>query len=338
VLDEPSATLPDHEMHVLMDTVRRVTRLGHAVLYVSHRLEEILAIADRITVLRDGRVVGTTVRAETNKDALLEMIVGRPVGEVFVSASHQRDKKAPSLAVVDLVAPGVQGVTFEVAAGEVLGVAGLADAGGRELLEALFGLRRAEGQILVQGRPVRLASPQAAVRAGVALVPADRLTSGIFQPMSILENVAIGSLHNYSRAGRIARRRLSVDSESELDQHRVRRAHSSALITSLSGGNQQKVVLARALRRRPEVLILDDPTQGVDVGAKADIWALIRRLTESGSSVVVHSTDYEELIDVADRVLVLRDGGVVADVAAADLDRQRLTELTYQPLTKLTSS
>lgn len=332
VLDEPSAALPDHEMRTLMDLVRTVARRGHAVLYVSHRLEEVLAIADEITVLRDGRVAGRTAGADNDKNVLMEMIVGRPAQEVFVPAGHVREGAAPLFEVRDLTADRVHDVSFDVHKGEVLGVAGLADAGGAELLQALFGLRPARGRLALDERRLPLGKPAAAVRDGIAYVPADRLGAGVFGAMSVIENVSIGSLPSYFSRGRMAQRQLLADAEAQLDAHRVRRTRSDSFITHLSGGNQQKVVLARSLRRRPRVLLLDDPTQGVDVGAKADIWALIRKLTDQGSCVVVHSTDYEELIDVADRVLVLRDGGVSAVVAASDLDRQRLTELTYRPL------
>jgi ribose transport system ATP-binding protein len=191
VLDEPSAVLPDHEMHTLMELVRRVARRGHAVLYVSHRLEEVLAIADHVTVLRDGQVVGTLPRAHTDKAALLQLIVGRPAEDVFVPAGHVRPSQAPVLVVDDLSGGGLSAVSLEAHAGEVVWLAGLAGAGASEALQAVFGLRSRHGVVAVDGRRVPAESPVAAVRAGMAYVPADRLRDGVFPAMTILENVSV---------------------------------------------------------------------------------------------------------------------------------------------------
>jgi ribose transport system ATP-binding protein len=331
VLDEPTASLPDQEMLALVELVKRIAAQGHAVLYVSHRLEEIMAVADYVTVLRDGKVAGRRPMEGVGRSALLEMIVGRPAAEAIRPASAPDRPRTVSLAVRNLSGRRLQDISFDVAQGEVLGIAGLADAGGPELLEAMFGTCPAHGSVSIGGVPMALGNPRSSVRRGIGYVPADRVREGVFATMTIRENVAIGSYGRYFRLGHLNGRRIAADDEALLDSHDVRRADSNLPISTLSGGNQQKVVLARLLRRGPKVLLLDDPTQGVDVAAKREIWALVRRLTDGGACVVVHSTDYEELVDVADRILVLRDGRVSACRPASELDRQRLTELTYSP-------
>lgn len=330
VLDEPTATLPYDEMLTVTQLIRRVARSGNGVLHVSHRIDEILSVADEITVLRDGQVVDTRARSQVDRNDLVDMIAGTTTTEEATTSSR------PSISNTVLTATGLStrtvcDVSFSVAQGEVLGIAGQADAGGDELVDAIFGRCQRTGDISVAGRTLQPARPRAAVRAGVMYVPSDRLRDGIFAEMSIVENLMVGSYPRYYRSGVVRDRLLRSDAAEQLRQLRVRRRSIDASIGTLSGGNQQKVVLGRTLRRRPKVLLLNDPTQGVDVGAKRDIWRLIHEyLSDTGACAILYSTDFEELADVTDRVLVLRKGRLTRIAATPAIDQQVLASMTYR--------
>ncbi|WGY00466.1 sugar ABC transporter ATP-binding protein [Nocardioides sp. QY071] len=342
VLDEPSATLPDHEMRTLVERVRRIASQGHAVVYVSHRLEEIRSVADDVTVLRDGEVVGRRSGTASAED-LLQLIAGSESGHFGASeragtgdgtAARSGALTNVRLAVAGLQCERVDGIDLGVAGGEIVGLVGLEGSGASDVLRALYGLTPHRGTVTLDGRSLKLGSPASAVAAGFGFVPADRLREGVLTGLGTHENVSIGSLGQFWRAGRFAARRYRRDAERILDEHGVRRPNGNTAITALSGGNQQKVVAARWLRRAPSVLLLEDPTQGVDVNAKRELWTLIRRLADQGSCVVVHSTDYEELVEVADRVVVISSGRVVDVVERSRLDRPTITALTYQSTSK----
>jgi ribose transport system ATP-binding protein len=329
VLDEPTATLPHDEMLTVMELVRRVARSGNGVLYVSHRIEDVLSVADEVTVLRDGRVVDTRARSQVDRNQLVDLIVGTAL--TTTPATSSRHPVSDTV----LTATGVSGravrdVSFSVARGEVLGIAGQADAGGDELVDAIFGRCHRAGEISVAGRTLQPARPRASVRAGLMYVPSDRLRDGVFGEMSIVENLVIGSYSRYYRSGLVRDRLLRSDARKELRQLQVRHGPIDASIGTLSGGNQQKVVLGRTLRRHPKVLLLNDPTQGVDVGAKRDIWRLVRDyLSATGACAILYSTDYEELADVTDRVLVLHKGRLARIADTTAIDQQALAAMTY---------
>ena len=342
VLDEPSATLPDHEMRTLVERVRRIASQGHAVVYVSHRLEEIRSVADDVTVLRDGEVVGRRTETTSAED-LLQLIAGSGSGHYAASErGEDKDRTAAQpatladvrLAVAELRCERVNGVDLNVAGGEIVGLVGLEGSGASDVLRALYGLTPHTGSVALDGQSLKLGSPASAVAAGFGFVPADRLREGVLTGLGIHENVSVGSLGQFWRGGRFASRRYRGDAERILNEHGVRRPNGNTAITALSGGNQQKVVAARWLRRAPSVLLLDDPTQGVDVNAKRELWTSIRRLADEGSCVVVHSTDYEELVEVADRVIVINSGRVVDVLERERLDRPTITALTYKSTSK----
>jgi len=331
VLDEPTATLPHGEMLTVTQLIRRVARSGSGVVFVSHRIDEILSVADEVTVLRDGRVVGRRGRDQLNRDDLIDLIVGTTSAPAGPTSARDRSGAGAVLAAAGLSARTVRNVSFSVAPGEVLGIAGQADAGGDELVDALFGRCFRTGKLSVAGRTLRPARPRAAVRAGVMYLPSDRLRDGVFGSMSIVENLMVGSYPRYHRAGLVRDRLLRSTANEELHRLQVKRGSIDASISTLSGGNQQKVVLGRTLLRRPKVLLLNDPTQGVDIGAKRDIWSLIRDyLATSGACAVLYSTDYEELVDVTDRILVLHRGRVAQVAEPAMIDQQTLAAMTYR--------
>jgi len=327
VVDEPTASLPREEVTILFAALERVRAAGLGVIYVSHRLDEIFAIGDRVTVLRDGRRVGTWNVGDIDQDDL----VGFMIGEEQLRPPHdgraRRDTTVAALQVTGLRGAVVDNVDLEARRGEVLGIAGLTGSGREEILPLLFGIASRAGDVRLDGRPVR-AHPRGAMRAGLALVPSDRRGQGAVLGMTLRENCSLTDLRPFStRLGFLSRTRESREADEWIDRLDVRPARSDAIFALLSGGNQQKVVLAKWLRRRPTVLLLDEPSQGVDVGAKAVIHALARQVAEDGASVVIASSDDAELCDTCDRVLVMRDGRVAAEVEGARLTTEELGRL-----------
>jgi ribose transport system ATP-binding protein len=334
VLDEPSAVLDQGEVGNLFRVIRDLTAQGVAIVYISHRLEEIRQIGDRITVLKDGSTVATGLAVEnTPTSELIKLMTGRAIEYVF---PPRQDRPAtsgdPVLDVRGLQLPGVfSGVDLSVHAGEIVGLAGLVGAGRSEILETLYGARRpSAGAVSVLGRELRRGSVVAAVKAGVGLAPEERKSQGLLLDQAVYRNITVSSLGRFARLGvldsRAERRRAREVTES-LD---VRPAGVDRLVRLLSGGNQQKVVLARWLMRECRVLLLDEPTRGVDVGARTEIYALIRSLADSGVAVVVVSSEVEEVLGLSDRVLVVREGHVVHEGPANEIDESRVLDLVME--------
>ena len=314
VLDEPTAALPAEEVEHLLDSLRRYAAAGQTILYVSHRLDEVLSVADRVTVLRDGRKVATVDAAGLSEADLVELIIGRPLDRMFPEPTD-----APEQDVV-LSARGLRGgplldVSFDLHQGEVLGIAGLLGSGRSELLRMIFGAYPVDGGALtLGGRDVRFATPSAAMAAGVAYVPEERQLDALFQGNSVRHNVSAGDAGSYFSRLLFRHDAEKRDSATAIRQFLIRVGADTQAVETLSGGNAQKVVLARWLRRRPAVLLLDEPTQGVDIGARAEIYALVREATRNGTSVILVASDPEEMAHACDRVLVLRGGRIAADV------------------------
>jgi ribose transport system ATP-binding protein len=330
VLDEPTASLPEHEVETLLAAIRRCAADGQTILYVSHRLEEVVALVDDLTVLRDGRVAESRAATGVTTDQLARAIVGRPLERAFGAPRAQGGRRV-RLEVRGLSGPPLRDVSFTVARGEIVGVAGLLGSGRTELLQMLFGARpRAGGEVLLDGVPSSPATAAAAMRAGFAFVPEDRARDAAFPDLSVALNLLAARIADFRRHGRLDQRAERRDADASITRFGVRTPSLHAPLSELSGGNQQKVIMARWLARRPSVLLLDEPTQGVDVGARAELYALIREATAAGMATLLVSSDFEELAHVADRVLVLRDGGIRADVAHEDLSAHDLTDLLYQ--------
>jgi len=325
VLDEPTATLPTSEVDVLFAAIRRVQERGLGVIYVSHRLDEVFEIAQRVTILRDGRRVGTWETKAIDEDQLIELMTGGVPLKARKPASAAQGK--PLLEVHEVGGEALKSLSFSVRPGEVLGVAGLTGSGRDELLPLLFGAVQGRGRVAVDGTDVPISDPQAAKAAGLALVPADRHRQGGILLMSLGENVTLTDLERHTSRGRLRHSKERAEIEDWLTRLDVRPPVAEAALDSLSGGNQQKIVLAKWLRMTPRVLLLDEPTQGVDVGAKASIHTLVRSAADQGAAVVLASSDDEEIEDTCDRVLVLRDGRLAGELVGDEVSMETLGRL-----------
>ncbi|MFB9384897.1 sugar ABC transporter ATP-binding protein [Pseudonocardia petroleophila] len=332
VMDEPSAVLDPHEVENLFRVIRELTADGVAVVYISHRLAEIREIGDRVTVLKDGRTVARDLPARTTPTAeVIRLMTGRSSEHVF----PPRTGEAPGDTVleVDGLARGGEfaGVSFTVRAGEVLGLAGLVGSGRSEILETVYGARRADaGTVRVHGRTLRRGSVPGAVRAGVGLCPEERKSQGLLLGEPVYRNVTLPAMGRFARGG-FVREQAELTAATEVtEQLDVRPADARRVVRTLSGGNQQKVVLARWLLRGCTVLLLDEPTRGVDVGARSEIYALVRQLAASGVAVVLVSSEVPEVLGLADRVLVVREGAVVHEAPADELDEGRVLDLVME--------
>lgn len=328
ILDEPTASLPEREVRDLLSTLRRYVSDGQSILYVSHRLDEVMAVADRITVLRDGVSVGTFPTRELNEPSLIRLILGQSL-EKRARHAAARGRGAVRLAVEGLSAGPLDNVAFDVSKGEIVGVAGLLGAGRTELLRTLFGdLAIDRGRVMLDGVSVGLASSAKAMRAGIAYVPENR-GEAAFPDLSLTDNISAAVVRSYWRRYKLDRNAARADCGVLLRMYKIR-AHSEAqTLATLSGGNQQKVILARWLRKRPKVLLLDEPTQGVDVGARAQIHEFIRQSAATGTAVLVVASDLDELLQLADRVIVLCAGRLTADIPARGVTAHSLTQMAY---------
>ena len=324
--DEPTSSLSDTEVEALFTLIRRLRDEGVAVVYVSHRLPEIFAIADRVTVLRDGAVVATRDVQQTSTDELVSMMVGRDLTGMYSRDAHPHGDVV--LSVRNLTSEAVTDIGFDVRAGEVIGISGLVGAGRSELAHAIVGsLPRTAGEIRIDGRSVRIRSPRDAIRAGIGFVPEERKAQALLMERSVRDNTSLAILHRISRLHVVRRgeeRRIAAQFVRRLN---VRTPSLDHVVADLSGGNQQKVVLARWLASRPRVLILDEPTRGVDVGAKAEIYDAIDTLAADGLAIIVISSELPEILALADRVLVMQSGRIVGELARKDATEQRILEL-----------
>lgn len=333
ILDEPSAVLDSGEVENLFRVIRALTAQGVAIVYISHRLEEIRQIGDRITVLKDGSTVATGLPAATTPTAdLIKLMTGRSIEYVFPERSREAPSGEVVLEVSDLSLDGVfDDVSFEVRAGEIVGLAGLVGSGRTEILEAVYGARRASsGTVTVDGRRVRRGAVHAAVAAGMGLAPEERKSQGLLLDQAVFANISVSSMKAFQRVGFIQRAREKAKASELVASLDVRPRNISRHVRTMSGGNQQKVVVARWLLRGCRVLLLDEPSRGVDVGARAEIYKLIRSLADSGVAVVVVSSEVEEVLGLSDRVLVIREGCVVHESASDEIDESRVLDLVME--------
>ncbi|MBI5706921.1 MAG: sugar ABC transporter ATP-binding protein [Armatimonadetes bacterium] len=314
IMDEPTAVLSEAETDALFELIARLKAKGVTVLYISHRLPEVEQICDRVTVLRDGRLITTVLRGATSPTELAKLMVGRELGEVF-PVRKLSTALEPVLAVEGLGDEELlSGVSFVLHPGEILGMAGLMGSGRTEVGEALVGLRRFRaGGIRVEGRPVSIGSPKQAARLGIAYVSEDRKDAGLVLGMDVVENTTLANLDAYARPF-ISKDRERASTEAWVKQLDIKAGNLRAPILFLSGGNQQKVALAKWLELKPKVLILDEPTRGVDVGAKREIYQLIHDLASQGMACLMISSELQELIGLCHRILVMRHGTVVGEV------------------------
>ena len=329
ILDEPTASLTDTEITDLFAVLRRLRDEGVAIVYVSHRLEEVFELCDRLTVMRNGETILTKSIAETNIDEVISTMVGRPHGLMY----PERDTATTDvrLEVDGLTGSRVKNVSFRAHAGEVLGIGGLAGSGRSELLRLLAGAqKRASGEITVAGTTLTHGGGVGrALDAGIALVPEERRSQGVILSNSIQDNIAVANISTVSRAGWVNNRAIAKIARTALADLQIKARGPRQPVGQLSGGNQQKVVLAKMLSRKPKVLLMDEPTRGIDVGTKAEIYRLIRRLAANGTTVIAVSSELPELIGMSDRILIMHEGRVSGEVQAADADEENLLTYAY---------
>ena len=339
IMDEPTSSLTIAESQQLFAVIRQLKAEGVGVVYISHRMEEVFQLADRITVLRDGRYVGDLPRAEATHDKVVGMMVGRELsGHYFPpkpprpaagSAAAAAAAARPVLEVRDLVVPGAPArVSFTVYRGEVLGFAGLIGAGRTELMQAIFGVTPPlGGQILLDGQPFAPRRARDAIDAGIYLAPEDRKRHGLVLPMTVAQNTSLPSVGRYNRWGWLDRRREREVAKAEVDRLRTRTPTVFQKVVNLSGGNQQKVVLGKWLAMSPRVLILDEPTRGIDVGAKAEIYRQVQALADAGIAILMVSSDMEEVLGMSDRVVVMHERRIKGVLPRAGLTQQQVAML-----------
>jgi ABC-type sugar transport system ATPase subunit len=321
VLDEPTAALTDAEVETLFGILNKLRARGVGMIYISHKLGEVFRISDRITVLRDGCTVGTNATSELDEAQVIARMVGRDVGDIFPAVDHAQGEvvfEVRNMSVEDPVIPGkklVENVSFSVRRGEVLGIAGLMGAGRSDLLMGIFGAHagRVDGEIRMDGQRVRISSPADAIKQGIGFVTEDRKRFGLVLDQSILNNMTLAGLKNISGRFVTSLGAESAAGERSMKELRVKANSVFTIANTLSGGNQQKVVLAKWLLTNPRVLFLDEPTRGIDVGAKQEIYALINRLAKSGLAIVLVSSELPEVLGLADRLLVLHEGRLTGE-------------------------
>jgi ribose transport system ATP-binding protein len=315
VMDEPSAALTPREVEHLFSIIRDLRKQGIGIIYISHRLDEILAIADRVTVLRDGEQVGSAPIAEMDRQRMIQMMVGRSIENEFPKHHHKVEE-------VRLTVSGlcrgtqVRDVSFEVHRGEILGLTGLVGAGRTETARLIFGADRAEaGSISLDGKPLRVRTPREAIRAGICLLSEDRKAEGLVLGLSVRENFALPNLGELSRMGFVKRKEEREKFAPYVESLSIKIPHQEQLARNLSGGNQQKVVLAKWLQRNAEVVIFDEPTRGIDVGAKYEIYLLMNELAKAGKAIIMISSELPEILGMSDRILVMHEGRVTGEVS-----------------------
>jgi len=322
IMDEPTSSLSQHEAETLFDVVRQLRSQGVSVIYISHRLSEVRDLADRVVVLRDGEYVGEIPRDQVEHDRVVVVMVGRDVSQFYHRQPHTPGQ--PVLRVQGLRTPDhpTKELSFEVRAGELVGVAGLVGAGRTEMLQTLFGVTPAVGgTIEVDGTPVTLRTPRDAIDAGLALVPEDRKLAGLVLEMALRQNLSLPSLRRDARAGFLSQRAEADITAEMIAAMRIKTPSDRQIVQYLSGGNQQKVVLGKWLAMKPRLLLLDEPTRGIDVGAKEEIYKLMHDLAGRGVGTLFVSSEMEEVLSLSDRVLVMHEGRI-----SGKLDRDQLSE------------
>jgi len=324
VLDEPTAALTNREIEALFRVIASLKEKGVGMIYISHRMEEIFQICDRITVLRDGRYIGTKITAETNLDELVKMMVGREITDRFPKV--QIAPGAERLRVEGLSVTGkLENISFAVKSGEILGIAGLMGAGRTELAKALFGAERMQsGRLYIDGQPVKISKPIEAIRAGLALVTEDRKEEGLILSQSIRENVALPNLADISAAGFIQYGKEAALTEQTIKRLVIKTPSGEQAAGALSGGNQQKVVIGKWLATKPKILILDEPTRGVDIGAKKEIYDIMNGLVADGVAIIMISSELPEVLGMSDRILVMHEGRITGEFTRKEATQEKI--------------
>ncbi|MEM1483243.1 sugar ABC transporter ATP-binding protein [Oscillospiraceae bacterium PP1C4] len=330
IMDEPTSSLTDNETEHLFKIIRKLQSEGRAIIYISHKMEEILKISDEVTIMRDGRYVGTWPSAELTTELIINRMVGRDLTNRFPPKTHTPSSEVV-LSVKELCSPlpkSFQNVGFELHKGEILGIGGLVGAQRTELVEALFGLRAIEsGEVCKNGERFKVKSVRDAKEHGIALLTEERRASGVFGILSVLDNTVIASQKNYAKKGVLQQKKRTQAAKSSCEQLNVKTPSLEALMQNLSGGNQQKVLIARWLLTNPDILILDEPTRGIDVGAKYEIYTIMLNLIKQGKSIIMISSEMPELLGMADRVMVMCEGKVSGFLDQKDFNQVEVMRL-----------
>jgi ABC-type sugar transport system ATPase subunit len=323
ILDEPTSALTEHETAILFRIIRRLCEQGVSILYISHKLSEVKDIADRFTVLRDGKVVGTLNCRDASEDDIVRMMVGRDLGQYYPDMGRVEEECL--FEARNLSGPNFRDVSFKLYRGEVLGLAGLAGAGRTDLARAIFGAEPlTSGEVYLRGKKVEIHSPADAVTLGIGYVPEDRKEAGLFLSLSVRENTVAASLRQFSGVVFMDHRQALAAAADMVRNLDIKTPSLQQQVMNLSGGNQQKVMLAKWLVIKPKVLIVDEPTRGVDVGVKADVHRLLRDLANRGVGVIMISSELPEVLGMSDRILVVREGRIVGEVLHAEATEERV--------------
>jgi len=323
IMDEPTAALTDEEIEILFQIIEDLKKQNIAILYISHRMDEIFRISDQLTVFRDGKFIASKKIEDTNYDDVVSMMVGRSVENLYPSRKYENQEVI--FEVKDMKSKGVHNVNIKLHKGEILGISGLLGSGTIELSKLIYGaIPKISGNVFVNGEERNCSTPQKALAAGIGFVSDDRKQEGLVLIRSIRENIAMSSLKRYSKGIRINKKYELGQVDKQVKALNIKISSVSQLAGKLSGGNQQKVVFAKMLEANPNILILDEPTRGVDVGAKAEIYAIMDQLTKKGKSIILISTDLPEVIGMSDRILIMREGNVVFEVSKEEMSQETI--------------
>ncbi len=328
VMDEPTAALSSRETQRLFELILRLRDEGMAIIYISHRMAEVYELSDRVSVLRDGQYVGSLTRDKLNASELVRMMVGRPLSDLF---NKERDipPGQPRLRVEDLTDGGkVKASSLVVRAGEIVGLAGLVGAGRSELAQLIFGVRRATGGVIeIDGEPVVIHSPRAAIELGIGFLTENRKEQGLFLEMAAQENITMATLERDARWGMLNRKKAQTLSDDAISLLNIRVPHAQVRAGGLSGGNQQKLLISRWVAIGPRILLLDEPTRGVDVGAKSEIYRIMTQMARQGVAILMISSELPEVVGMSDRVYVMREGSIAGELQAGDISQESIMTL-----------
>ena len=327
IMDEPTSAIPEREVAHLHGMIKRLTDFGVAIIYITHKMDEVFRISDDITVFRDGKHVGSYPAKELDRDKLIKLMVGRELTDLFPKEEAEIGEVVLSVQGLNRGAV-VKDVSFELHRGEILGLAGLMGAGRTEVLETIFGIEKADsGEIVLNGRALRIKQPSDAIRAGMALLTEDRKLNGIMGVLSVRDNITAAALPRYSPRGVLRVGEMRKDSEDQREKLRIKTPSLSQLIKNLSGGNQQKALISRWLLTVPDVLMIDEPTRGIDVGAKSEIHRLMSMLAQEGKAIIMVSSELPEVLGMSDRILVMHEGRISGELSREEANQESVMHL-----------
>lgn len=327
IMDEPTSAITDKEVAHLFEIIRSLQKKDVGIIYITHKMEELKQIANTLTVFRDGQYVGTDSIGNMSRERLIEMMVGRELSQVF--NKEHAEMKEVALEVKNLTKEGkFYNVSFQVRKGEVLGIAGLMGSGRSEILETIFGAMQADsGEILVHGQQKKMRSPKDAINAGIGLLTEDRKLTGCFLPLSVRDNMIMVNINKYTKGGMLDRKKIDSDCAEQKKKMNIKTPNMEQLISNLSGGNQQKVLIGRWLLHNPDILFLDEPTRGIDIGAKSEIYNLIFDLAKQGKAIIIVSSEMPEVIGLSDQIVVMSEGYQTGGLDRSEATQEAIMEL-----------